>query len=326
MAAERNGLIELRRPIAFLYPPQPLDPCLMPRHFFESHPMLEIQFMDILEVLNWRNVPRPAATQWPVRPRSPQTMRAAHVGVVAFSLALTQLLEEKGVTPDVVFGHSLGVHSALCASGATVLTDTLEVVDRTAAFVAQPQNGVRGGMLAVTGLTAEEVAGFCRDMDPPDASFVSIINSHRQVIVSGETRALGRLARYVRRQTWKLTRLPVSLPLHSPLMMPLTEACATLVADMKSHIPHAQLLHPTSAEPLHTISMVDGLWRTHLLAIVDFVRALDKMEALGVQTYIEVGVGEALTRLGRWHRRDLPIMSVGNPEVLERVLANARME
>jgi hypothetical protein len=49
------------------------------------------------------------------------------------------------------------------------------------------------------------------------------------------------------------------------------------------------------------------------------------MERIGVQTYIEVGVGETLSQLGRWYRRDLPILSTSNAERIERIL-HARVE
>jgi hypothetical protein len=49
------------------------------------------------------------------------------------------------------------------------------------------------------------------------------------------------------------------------------------------------------------------------------------MEQMGVRTYIEVGVGQTLRQLGRWFRRDLPIVSTHTPDDLERIL-HARVE
>jgi malonyl CoA-acyl carrier protein transacylase len=108
-------------------------------------------------------------------------------------------------------------------------------------------------------------------------------------------------------------------------MTPLAERCGQLIEGAHCHVPHIQLIHPTTGAIVRTVSNVEMLWRNHLLGMIDFVCALDEMEKLGVLTYIEIGVGTTLTRLGRWYRRDLPILSAGNPDVLERIL-HARVE
>jgi hypothetical protein len=35
------------------------------------------------------------------------------------------------------------------------------------------------------------------------------------------------------------------------------------------------MIHPTTAELVRNVSKVEWLWRGHLLAMIDFVRALD---------------------------------------------------
>jgi malonyl CoA-acyl carrier protein transacylase len=323
MLSETDGLT-LRRPIAFLYPPQPLECCAMPREYLERFPLLRQLYAEALGVLDWDASMRREALDWRVKPRSVRAMRCCHVGAVAFSWALTQFLHEAGIRPDVVFGHSLGLHSALVASGASLITDAIEVVDRTARFVMEPRNETSGGMLAVTGLTAEELGDTAAQLELPGSVFVSIVNSHRQLVVSGRREALKELAQCLRRQVWKLNSLPGMLPLHSPLMMRLADRCTDLVGGARCHVPHAVLLHPTSGEAVQTISFVESLWRTHLLSMIDFVEAMKRMESMEIGTYIEVGAGDSLTRLGHWFRRDLPIVPTHTPAALAKVL-NARM-
>jgi [acyl-carrier-protein] S-malonyltransferase len=328
MVEERqDGDVRLRRPIAFLYPPQPLEPCPMPGDLLAHFPRLATLHTDVLASLDWdAPLRRDTTLSWPISMSSIQQVRGAHVGVVAFGWVLTQTLAEAGVTPDVVFGHSLGLHTALAVAEATPVTDALDVVDRTAQFLAQKHDEVTGAMLAVIGFTPDEVTELCEQIEPPTSLFVAIINSRRQVVMSGLPASIERLAKHLRlKQVWKLTEIRSLLPLHSPLMAPLAERCAELVERAHCHVPHIRMIHPTTAELVHNISKVEWLWRGHLLAMIDFVRALDEMERLGVQTYIEVGVGETLTQLGRWYRRDLPILSTSKPERIERIL-HARVE
>jgi len=314
--------VRIRRPIAFLYPPQPLKICPLPGELLESFPQLATFHEEALDILGWAPPLQRASTlSWPLHPTTVEQVRGAQVGVVAFSWAATQLLAEAGLVPDVVFGHSLGLHSALVASGATLITDTLAVVDRSAQFLATKHDVPEGAMVAVTGFTAEEIVGLCEKVVPAGTVFPAIVNSRRQVVVSGLADSIKRLAEYLReKQAWGLTEIPGRLPLHTPLMEPLAEACAALIEGARCHIPHIRLIHPTTAEVVHSVSGVEWLWRGHLLGMIDFVRALEEMERLGVATYIEIGVGETLARLCRWFRRDISVLNVGKPELLERVL------
>jgi len=122
-----------------------------------------------------------------------------------------------------------------------------------------------------------------------------------------------------------VTRLPFRLALHTPLMAPLADRCAELTARARCHVPHVGLIHPSTGDEVRTISCVESLWRTHLLGMIDYIRALQAMEAAGVATFIEVGLGETLRVLARWYRRDLPVFSIGQPESFERIL-HARVE
>src|SRR4029453_18601248 len=50
--------------------------------------------------------------------------------IVTTSIALFRVLEEKGIKPDFVAGHSLGEYSALVAAGALSLADVVTLVRR----------------------------------------------------------------------------------------------------------------------------------------------------------------------------------------------------
>lgn len=295
----------------------------MPADLLASVPQLAVLFEAALDGLGWGARMRRGAKRFSLRPRSERGMRCAHVGTVAFSWALTQLLASSGVLPDVIFGHSLGLHSALAASGAARIGDTLDVVDRTASFLMTQHGGeaLEGTMLVVAGFTADELARLCDDAALSGAVYVAVVNSHRQVVVSGARWAIDRLARRLRaKQAWALRRLPARLPLHTPLMEPLAEQCARLVAGCRCHVPHVPLVDPTTGAQVRTVSGVERLWRTHLLGTIDFVRCLERLESMGVATYVEVGLGRTLTRISRWNKPNIHILSVGWPDVLADLL------
>src|SRR6202048_298812 len=48
--------------------------------------------------------------------------------ILTCSVAIYRILEEKGVTPDFVAGHSLGEYSALVAAGSLKFSDAVKIV------------------------------------------------------------------------------------------------------------------------------------------------------------------------------------------------------
>src|SRR3954463_3509356 len=55
--------------------------------------------------------------------------------ILATSVALFRILEEKGIHPDFVAGHSLGEYSALVAGGALKLSDAVPLVRRRGRYM-----------------------------------------------------------------------------------------------------------------------------------------------------------------------------------------------
>src|SRR5262245_15931139 len=55
--------------------------------------------------------------------------------IMTTSVALFRVLEEKGVRPDYVAGHSLGEYSALVAAGALKLRDAATLVRRRGRYM-----------------------------------------------------------------------------------------------------------------------------------------------------------------------------------------------
>lgn len=110
-------------------------------------------------------------------------------------------------------GHSLGEYNALVAAGMLELTDGLELVRRRAEAMA----GVTGGgMLAVIGLTREQVESLLF-AEGVAAVYLANWNSDRQLVVAGDragVRAFGKAA--ARSGATKVTPLNVSGPFHTP--------------------------------------------------------------------------------------------------------------
>src|SRR5205807_50256 len=81
--------------------------------------------------------------------------------ILASSIALFRILEENGIRPDFVAGHSLGEYSALVAAGAIKLGDAAALVRRRGQYMQEAVPVGVGAMAALLGLDLAAVQAVC---------------------------------------------------------------------------------------------------------------------------------------------------------------------
>src|SRR5262247_2509102 len=81
--------------------------------------------------------------------------------ILATSIALFRTLQEKGVRPDFVAGHSLGEYSALVAAGAFTLADAVGLVRRRGRYMQEAVPVGVGAVVVLLGLDLPAVLSVC---------------------------------------------------------------------------------------------------------------------------------------------------------------------
>src|SRR6202790_5553850 len=79
--------------------------------------------------------------------------------LLAVSVAALRVLEEQGLTPDYVAGHSLGEYSALVASGSLQFADALLLVGKRGRYMKQAVPPGVGAMAAILKLPEGKLDG-----------------------------------------------------------------------------------------------------------------------------------------------------------------------
>ncbi len=110
--------------------------------------------------------------------------------VLTVDMALTRLLGEYGIAPDLVMGHSLGEYGALVAAGALSFEAALEAVSARGREMASLDVGDPGAMAAVMAPLAE-----VEEIVAASDGYVVLanVNSTHQVVLGGATEAVGQV-------------------------------------------------------------------------------------------------------------------------------------
>ncbi|HCP31989.1 TPA: malonyl CoA-acyl carrier protein transacylase [Candidatus Acetothermia bacterium] len=217
----------------------------------------------------------------------------AQPAVLIDSLAKEEALRGNGVKLGIVAGHSLGEYTALVSAGLLTPEEALLVVIERGRLMAR----VEGGMAAIVKLPVEEMRAICGRIGSGVA--VANYNGPRQVVISGEQKALKEAVAAAEQAGGRAIPLRVSGPFHSPLM---TETQAALVPQIESlsfNPPSVPVVSSVSGEVETDPVRLKTLLLTQITACVRWVDVVNSLVASGVTCAVEVGPGEILTGLGR---------------------------
>ncbi|WP_217215489.1 type I polyketide synthase [Streptomyces sp. AC550_RSS872] len=215
----------------------------------------------------------------------------------ALETALFRLLESWGVTPDYVLGHSVGEIAAAHVAGALDLADAARlVVARGRLMQALPPGGA---MLAVQVGEAQATAALTEALGEHAGTVdLAAVNGPRSVVFSGTAESVDTLAAHFAAQETRTRRLGVSHAFHSPLMEPMLEEFAELVAGVTFAAPRIPVVSNLTGAVLGADEIADPrYWVRHARHTVRFADGVTALTDAGVTGFLELGPDATLTTM-----------------------------
>jgi [acyl-carrier-protein] S-malonyltransferase len=245
----------------------------------------------------------------------------AQPALLAASIAWLEALRERwasgGVavpTPAFMAGHSMGQYSAMVAASVISLEDGVRLVRERGRLMQASGSGRDGRMAAIIGLPDDRLSELVAAGAAHGVFGIANRNSPGQVVVSGEAAAVDAAVEAARDLGAKRAIvLPVSVAAHSPLMAEAAEGMREILATVPFADPTAPLLANADARPITTGEAARAELVEHLTTGVDWVAAVERMAAAGVDTFVEVGPGRVLTGLIRRIAADATAFATDDP-------------
>ena len=240
--------------------------------------------------------------------------------ILTASIAAHRALSARGARADYVAGHSLGEYSALVAAGALTLCDAVRTVRRRGEYMQEAVPVGQGAMAAILGLELAAVEAACAEAAQGEVVSPANVNSTGQVVIAGHVAAVDRAVERCKAAGAKRAlRLPVSAPFHCALMMPAQERLAADLARLPIADPSPPLVNNVEARVVQAAAECrDGLVR-QVSAPVRWQECVERLVAEGVSSFVEVGPGQVLGGLVKRIAKGARVLSVEDPESLERV-------
>ncbi len=215
--------------------------------------------------------------------------------IVALSVAFTDFLVRHHLSPQVVAGHSLGELSSLYASGVLGKEDVLLLAVERGRLMAQ---SARGGMLAVKDISFDRIHALieqCKDGLVVPANF----NAPSQLVLSGEEVALSSLQSQLASEGASCVRLNVQGAWHSPLVSDASKAFCDVINRVPFRAPRCELYMGMTASFVSDPEEIRELLKHQICSPVRWYEVIERIQALGIADYLEVGPGKVLRGLMR---------------------------
>ncbi|KAI1163548.1 PKSKA1 [Nemania serpens] len=288
--------------IGFVFTGQGAQWPQMGRDLLNTFPQTKDSIRDLDEVL--RSLPNPP--NWTLlneltQSRSPDHLRQPEFSqplVTALQLALLVVLEEWGVEPSCVVGHSSGEIAAAAAAGLITPGEAIKLAyyrGQAGKLVASPEPL---GMLAV-GVGPEKIQEY---LDPGLRLEIACYNSPSSLTISGATSSLEALQKRLQADGHFARLLQVELAYHSSYMAEigtayekmLHENCSTLqMPQNKKAVMFSTVTGDRVNSPLDA-----NYWRLNMVSPVKFTQAASKLlqdqEGEGADFLLEIGPSGAL--------------------------------
>lgn len=241
--------------------------------------------------------------------------------IVTMSTAALRVMQQKGITPDVTAGLSLGEYTAHIASGSIDFVDGVRLVKKRGKYMQEEVPVGKGAMAAVIGLSADDVVECCNRASALGVCSPANFNCPGQIVVSGETAAVEKCCEYAKEKGAKRAMLmPVSAPFHCSLLIGAGEKLAkelqnVTVSDMK--IP---VITNVTADYVGSKDDIKPLLIRQVSSSVRWEATIRRMIADGVDTFVEIGPGKTLSGFVRRIDKEKKCYNVEDMDSLNKTL------
>lgn len=219
------------------------------------------------------------------------------IGIAVTSLAILEVLKSRVVRADVSVGLSLGEYVALIYSGYISFEEGMKLLDRRGFYMGNYLPEGNFEMAAVIGLDSSVIEGVCEKVRK-NGKFVvpANYNYSGQTVISGESEGIEEAIIELNNLNAKrVIKLKTSGPFHTEKLNKARELFSGELEKVKFSINENKVIKNVDGEFYRENDNIKDILANHIVSPVRFDKAIEKMRTEGIDTYVEIGPGKALS-------------------------------
>jgi malonyl CoA-acyl carrier protein transacylase len=224
-----------------------------------------------------------------------ESVRLQLFGVCASLFRINQLTRQGG-GPDLIAEHSMGIYPALAASGSIDNATALSLTCRIGVTMAQLGRQREYALGCVIGLASGPLEVIAAN----HGVYIANHNTSRHFLLAGErTRVEAAAVEATSRGAFSVNTFPCDAPLHTPLIVEISEDLQRIVAEYSYREPRIPLVEHIDQTTL-TAAAIPAFLVDELCRPVYWETTYRALRLRGVARFQEVGIGSALSKFNRW--------------------------
>lgn len=214
-------------------------------------------------------------------------------GYASFSV----LIDEIGVRPDFMAGHSLGEITALTCAGGIKFSDAVKIAKQRGVFMQEAAAG-GGCMTSISGLDADVIEAECkRSFMNGDIVCISNYNSVTQTVISGHLVAVEAVENNLRNLGAEIIRLKVNAPFHSMLMQPVVKKLRAELEKYEYSNLRIPVISSVDAKLYNGCEVIIEYLTQQVIKPVRWRETVEYLLSNGMQLAVELSPGSILTNI-----------------------------
>lgn len=202
----------------------------------------------------------------------------------AIQVALAELWQSWGITPDAVVGHSMGEIAAAYVAGMLSLEDAIQVVCCRSKVLRQLQGH---GLMMATELSPEQAKEILKGYD--DDITLAVINSPSSTILSGNPETIYKLKDFLESQKLFCKLVNVDVASHSPQIDSLRSELLKLLQGLQPQTARLPIFSTVTSTRSEHLNFNAEYWIDNLRKPVLFSEAIGQLFHGGHSIFIEIG-------------------------------------
>ncbi|MDR3783356.1 MAG: ACP S-malonyltransferase [Dysosmobacter sp.] len=216
--------------------------------------------------------------------------------MVAFAAGMTAVLREKGITPAVAAGLSLGEYSALHAAGVFDAATAIRLVAFRGKAMEEAAAGRESAMMAVLNLDRSPLQDACDAASDLGCVVIANYNCPGQLVIGGEKAAVEKAAAIAKEKgARRCLPLKVSGPFHTSLLAPAGDALREKFKETAFGAMRIPVLFNCLGREMGPEDTIPALLEKQVQTSVYMEDTIRRLAELGVDTIVEIGPGKALS-------------------------------
>jgi [acyl-carrier-protein] S-malonyltransferase len=228
--------------------------------------------------------------------------------------AWSEVMGSKAPQPDFLAGHSLGEYTSLVVSGVISFSEGITLVRERGRLMQEASHHRPGIMTAIIGLNELAFQQICEETGVELAN----INCDDQIVISGDRIAVARAEDLAYARGGKISRLTVSGPFHSSLMVDARDGLIEAIDALDFRDPQVPIVANSTGMSLTSAAEVKSELVDGLVTCVQWKDSIRYMRDRGVSQFIEFGPRRVLSSLIRRIDGDADASTMSTPEDIQK--------